>query len=706
MAPEVVVCETSKDEPYSFPCDIWSSGITLIELAEMNPPYHEMNPMRVLFRIPKADPPSLFERCKWSHNFHSFLELCLNKDPSLRASSEVLLKHAFLHEYDFSPLIALYAEIRAEVIVTMQDLPEFQERLPTDDTLESSRPGYVSDNLLMDSVTDPLSDNLPEDSQLHIYNNTPNDNPSIDVTKFHISSDSVLPISKHPTSPEHKLENTQCEHYENISRVSPVEMHDKLDSAVSNITNEYKYKTLSRMRTFEVDGQVITTRTTRIIEIDKSNNLIENSQDSAHKKLKDLRRSQVLELKQLQLEEQKDCQILIEHIKQEKEIKETQQYQEKTDLDKRYAVQLERLERSRQKEFDKKSSFQQAEYKSFCKKSRLDQNKEFLRFKEDLKRNGRILMKDLKQNAKQLSKDKLKGELRNLVQDIDVRNTETIAKFEEDQLDIYEEGSIQMLGTFKNELLYIEVEFLKAKHNLIRAKEADIWEMEQSHMQINHNMVKNHLSESFLMRRHQMHIRHQKDIEHHRQFDAQRLDIMRSRHLLERRRMPKQQRVIMRKLLHDYKKKNSVTSRKDDKTKYREFEAGELRKMHCERIQLDKKLDKEMTDFKQAAECAMIELLSLQNEKKMHLTQQENDKLNEKDESFHNETQIWRNMLSERKETLEQDCGKQISKLKDSYIRRASTDITNLTVAPGTARSFRPRVRKIDELIPTTNIDD
>ena len=84
-----MVCETSKDEPYSFPCDIWSSGITLIELAEMNPPYHEMNPMRVLFRIPKADPPSLFERCKWSHNFHSFLELCLNKDPSLRASSEV-----------------------------------------------------------------------------------------------------------------------------------------------------------------------------------------------------------------------------------------------------------------------------------------------------------------------------------------------------------------------------------------------------------------------------------------------------------------------------------------------------------------------------------------------------------------------------------------------------------------------------------------
>ena len=324
-----------------------------------------------------------------------------------------------------------------------------------------------------------------------------------------------------------------------------------------------------------------------------------------------------------------------------------------------------------------------------------------------MKRNGRNKLKDFKNTARDLSKDKLKDGVKHLVQEIEVKNTETVAKFEEDQLDIYEEGSIQMLDTFKNELLSIEIEFLSAKHNLLRAKEADIWEMEQSHMQINHNMVKNHLSESFLMRRHQMHIRHQKDIEHHRQFDAQRLDIMRSRHLLERRRMPKQQRVLMRKVLHDYKRKQNGSSRKDEKYKYREFEAEELRKMRYERIQLDKKLDKEMTDFKQAAECAMIELLALQNEKKMHLTQQENDKLNEKDEFYHNEIQIWRNMLSERKETLEQECSKQISQLEENYIHRTSTDITNFIIAPGTTRSFRPRVKKNnDELIQTTKIDD
>lgn len=65
MAPEVVMCETSKDRPYDHKADIWSLGVTLIEMAQIEPPNHEMNPMRVLLKIAKADPPTLMQPSKW-----------------------------------------------------------------------------------------------------------------------------------------------------------------------------------------------------------------------------------------------------------------------------------------------------------------------------------------------------------------------------------------------------------------------------------------------------------------------------------------------------------------------------------------------------------------------------------------------------------------------------------------------------------------
>lgn len=65
MAPEVVMCETIKDTPYDYKADIWSLGITLIEMAEIEPPHHELNPMRVLLKIAKSDPPTLSCPSKW-----------------------------------------------------------------------------------------------------------------------------------------------------------------------------------------------------------------------------------------------------------------------------------------------------------------------------------------------------------------------------------------------------------------------------------------------------------------------------------------------------------------------------------------------------------------------------------------------------------------------------------------------------------------
>ena len=136
MAPEVVACETFRDEPYDYRVDIWSLGVTLIEFAQMEPPFHEMTPMRVLLKIQKSDPPKLDHPNRWSREFNDFLKQCLVKDANRRPSAQELLKvemtsnnpssmwlwilsfqHPFIRDArDKKPLLDLLAEFKAEII--------------------------------------------------------------------------------------------------------------------------------------------------------------------------------------------------------------------------------------------------------------------------------------------------------------------------------------------------------------------------------------------------------------------------------------------------------------------------------------------------------------------------------------------------------------------------------------------------------------
>ena len=92
MAPEVIACDTDKDNPYDFKADIWSLGITCIEMAEKEPPHNELNANRVLMKIRKSDPPKLKDTHKWSKSFNDFVNKCLNKSSESRPSARDLQK--------------------------------------------------------------------------------------------------------------------------------------------------------------------------------------------------------------------------------------------------------------------------------------------------------------------------------------------------------------------------------------------------------------------------------------------------------------------------------------------------------------------------------------------------------------------------------------------------------------------------------------
>ncbi|XP_029466171.1 STE20-like serine/threonine-protein kinase isoform X2 [Rhinatrema bivittatum] len=161
MAPEVVMCETSKDRPYDYKADVWSLGVTLIEMAQIEPPHHELNPMRVLLKIAKADPPTLAQPSKWSPEFSDFLRKCLEKHLDARWNTHQLLQHPFVTSTTSNkPVRELIAEAKAEVLEEVEDSKDDEEEEENENSLAIPTNKRASSDLsIASSEEDKLSQN-------------------------------------------------------------------------------------------------------------------------------------------------------------------------------------------------------------------------------------------------------------------------------------------------------------------------------------------------------------------------------------------------------------------------------------------------------------------------------------------------------------------------------------------------------------------
>eukprot|EP00730_Choanoeca_flexa_P004962 TRINITY_DN11849_c0_g1_i1.p1 TRINITY_DN11849_c0_g1~~TRINITY_DN11849_c0_g1_i1.p1 ORF type:complete len:295 (+),score=78.31 TRINITY_DN11849_c0_g1_i1:148-1032(+) len=108
MAPEVVACEKDASQTYNQSADLWSLGITLMELVQRQPPYHDLHPIKVLFKIRSADPPTLDADRGFSAAMTQFLAKCLVKDPRARATASQLSKHPFCADATEKRVLAAY----------------------------------------------------------------------------------------------------------------------------------------------------------------------------------------------------------------------------------------------------------------------------------------------------------------------------------------------------------------------------------------------------------------------------------------------------------------------------------------------------------------------------------------------------------------------------------------------------------------------
>lgn len=120
MAPEVI-----QESAYDSSADVWSAGITALELAEGRPPYSDLHPMRALFFIPTKPPPFFKEPQQWSTQFHDFIKVTLQKNPRERPSASSLLQHPFiapaLARFRADGFSLLLAELVEECLPALKD---------------------------------------------------------------------------------------------------------------------------------------------------------------------------------------------------------------------------------------------------------------------------------------------------------------------------------------------------------------------------------------------------------------------------------------------------------------------------------------------------------------------------------------------------------------------------------------------------------
>ncbi|XP_028274569.1 mitogen-activated protein kinase kinase kinase kinase 5 [Parambassis ranga] len=138
MAPEVAAVEIKGG--YNELCDIWSVGITAIELAELQPPMFDVHPLRVLFLMSKSgyQPPKLKDKSKWSSTFYNFVKAMLVRNPKKRPSAAKMLSHMFLTQQSLSQ------ELTLDLLEKFRHPEKLKTCPPTEDEeQEESLPGSL-----------------------------------------------------------------------------------------------------------------------------------------------------------------------------------------------------------------------------------------------------------------------------------------------------------------------------------------------------------------------------------------------------------------------------------------------------------------------------------------------------------------------------------------------------------------------------------
>ncbi|XP_044883619.1 serine/threonine-protein kinase 10 isoform X3 [Mauremys mutica] len=739
MAPEVVMCETMKDTPYDYKADIWSLGITLIEMAQIEPPHHELNPMRVLLKIAKSDPPTLNCPSKWSPEFKDFLKTALDKNPETRPSAAQLLEHSFINKVTSNrALRELVAEAKAEVMEEIEDNREEGEEDESSEPLSPSGthkrgPSEVSQlsfegekppespsplemngpklsveaaKKTVDRQRNRLSDEgigsensmkttSSSESSRTEYSRTapstqeePITNPQSGLLDDKVNpmeerrrqSKDLEPVNKDRKSignwPESsQLENAAGEKLANGNLDSPFQFassRSKRDSdsgstsasesmdltislsadlslnresgSLSLKDSRIHNKTLKRTRKFVVDGVEVSITTSKIISEDEKKD----------EEMRFLRRQELRELRLLQKEEHRNQTQLNNkhHLQLEQMLRRFEQ--EMMAKKKFFDTELENLERQQKQQIEKMEQDHSFRRREEAKRIRAEQERDYNKFLEQLKQKKKEVKTEVEKLPRHVRKESMKVKTEEFAQKKQVLEREFVAKQKEDLELAMNNITVQN----RKEICDKERECLNKKQQLMRDREASIWELEEHHLQEKHQLIKQQLKDQYFLQRHELVRKHDKEREQMQRYNQRMIEQLRIRQQQEKARLPKIQRSEGKTRMAMYKKSlhiNSSGSMSEQREKIKQFAQQEEKRQKAERQQQQQKHEFQMKEMSAQCESNANELQQLQNEKCHLLVEHETQKLKALDENHNQHLKDWRDMLRPRKKALEDE---------------------------------------------------
>ncbi|GAB1295915.1 Serine/threonine-protein kinase 10 [Apodemus speciosus] len=767
MAPEVVLCETMKDAPYDYKADIWSLGITMIEMAQIEPPHHELNPMRVLLKIAKSDPPTLLTPSKWSVEFRDFLKIALDKNPETRPSAAQLLQHPFVSRVTSNKALReLVAEAKAEVLEEIEDGREDAKEDGEEEDAVDAVPPLVNHTQDSTSVTQPSlnSGKLLQDSSTRVPPGQPQEpvngpcsqssgdgslqttSPTDGVSKNDNNLKEPVPLRKsRPLSmdariqvdeekqitdqPENPSPGASKSQKANQSRPnssaletlggeivsngsldlpgSVTPSHSKRASDCSNLStsestdygsslsadlslnketgslslkgSKLHNKTLKRTRRFVVDGVEVSITTSKIISEDEKKD----------EEMRFLRRQELRELRLLQKEEHRN----------------------QTQLSSKHELQLEQMHKRFEQEINRpRRSSMTWSSKTCGAAAEAAGGEDGAGPQSALQRGGQAdppgagprprqvpgaaqadeegeVKTEVEKLPRQQRKESMKQKMEEHSQKKQLLDRDFVAKQKED----LELAMKKLTAENRREICDMERDCLSKKQELLRDREAALWEMEEHQLQERHQLVKQQLKDQYFLQRHDLLRKHEKEREQMQRYNQRMMEQLKVRQQQEKARLPKIQRSDGKTRMAMYKKSlhiNGAGSASEQREKIKQFSQQEEKRQKAERLQQQQKHENQMRDMVAQCESNMSELQQLQNEKCHLLVEHETQKLKALDESHNQSLKEWRDKLRPRKKALEEDLNQK--KREQEMFFKLSEEAESLVTTPNRASKFFP----------------